>query len=81
MDIHPSALKHGVAAEDVKHAVRNAMAMDYLDDDLYPFLGPDTAGSLLEVLIIDRGQHQSELAIQAMPMRPKYRRLLPGERS
>ena len=40
------------------------------------YLGPDTAGTLLEVLtaVDERGE---EIAFHAMSMRRKYRRLLP----
>jgi len=33
VDIASSALKHGVAPEDIEHAVRNAMVTEELDDD------------------------------------------------
>lgn len=32
-EIHPSALKHGIAVEDIRHAVENAMSIDDRDDD------------------------------------------------
>ncbi len=78
MDIHSSALKHGVSVEDIEHAVRNAMAIDDLDDDLRLYLGADRTGDLLEVVAIDR-RELSELVIHAMPMRSKYRHLIPGD--
>ena len=78
MQIHPSALKHGILADDIQHAVRHAMALDELDDDLCLYLGPDRSGSLLEVITLFREGDLDELAIHAMTMRPKYRRLLPG---
>jgi hypothetical protein len=78
VEIHPSALKHGVAVEDIEHAVRNAMASDLLDDDLILHLGPSRSASLLEVIVLRRDDLPG-LAIHAMPMREKYRRLLPGE--
>lgn len=78
VEIHPSALKHGVAVEDIEHAVRNAMASDLLDDDLILHLGPSRSASLLEVIVLRRDDLPG-LAIPAMPMREKYRRLLPGE--
>jgi hypothetical protein len=77
VDVHPSALKHGVAAEDIAHALRNAMAIDELDDDLILYLGPGRDGSLLEVVTLAE-QGGGETVIHAMGMRPKYRRLLPG---
>lgn len=78
MEIHPSALKHGVSVEDIEHAVRNVMVSDDLDDDLRLYLGPSRSAALLEVIVVVRGSDRSELAIHAMPMREKYRRLLPG---
>ena len=47
------------------------------DDDTRLYLGASTAGTLLEVVSIVR-EDGRELAIHAMPMRPKYQRLLPG---
>lgn len=79
MEIHPLALKHALPVEDIEHAVRNAMVSDGLDEDLCLYLGPTRSGSLIEVIVIVRGGGRSELAIHAMPMREKYRRLLPGE--
>ena len=70
--------KHGLLAEDIAHAARNAMATDELDDDLRLYLGPRRSGSLLEVIVVVRQGDEPELAIHAMPMREKYRRLLPG---
>jgi hypothetical protein len=78
VDVHPSALKHGVSPEDIERAVRNAMATDDLDDDMRLYLGPSGSGSLLEVIVIVRRKKGPELVIHAMPMREKYRRLLPG---
>jgi hypothetical protein len=48
------------------------------EDDLRLHLGPSRSGSLLEVIVVIRASGRSELAIHAMPMRDKYRRLLPG---
>ena len=78
MDIHPSARAHGIADEDIEHAVANAVAIDDQDDDTRLYLGPARNADLLEIATITRDDG-SELAIHAMRMRPKYRRLLPGE--
>ncbi len=78
MDVHQSALKHGIDPEDIDHCARNAMAIDELDDDLRLYLGPARSGTLLEVVTIVRDD-ATELAIHAMTMRPKYRPLLGGE--
>ena len=76
--MHPSALKHGVAVADIEHAVRNAVVSEELDDDLRVYLGPTRSASLLEVIVVVREGDRPELAIHAMAMRDKYRRLLPG---
>jgi hypothetical protein len=73
VEIHESARKHGVADEDIEHAVEQAMATDDQDDDTRLYIGPE----LLEVVTIVRDDG-SELAIHAMPMRRKYQQLLPG---
>lgn len=78
VEIHPSARKHGIADEDIEHAVENAMSIDERDDDNRLYLGPARNAELLEVVTIVRDDG-SELAIHAMQMRPKYLRLLPGE--
>ena len=78
MEIHPSARKHGIADEDIEHAIENAMAIDDQEDDVRLYLGAARNADLLEVGTIIRTDG-TELAIHAMRMRPKYRELLPGE--
>lgn len=78
MEIHSSARKHGVADEDIEHAIDNVMSIDDQDDDTRLYLGPARNADLLEVVTIVRDDG-SELVIHAMKMRPKYRRLLPGD--
>lgn len=76
MHVHPSARKHGIADEDIRHAAKNAMAIEDQDDDARLYLGPARNGTLLEVVTIKRDDG-SELAIHAMRMRRKYSKLLP----
>ena len=76
MEIHPSARKHRIADEDIEHATAQAMAIEDLGDDTRLYLGPSRRADLLEVVTIVRDDG-SELAIHAMKMRPKYKRLLP----
>jgi hypothetical protein len=76
VEIHPSARKHGIADEDIEHAMRHALAIDDQADDTRLCLGPARSADLLEVVTIVRDDG-SELVIHAMKMRPKYRRLLP----
>jgi hypothetical protein len=80
VDIHPSAFKHGATEDEIRHAIRQAMAIEDMDEDTRLYLGPSASADLLEVVTVVRDDG-SELVIHAMPMRPKYRRLLPsGER-
>jgi len=76
VEIHPSARKHGIADEDIEHAMRHALAIDDQGDDTRLYLGPARSADLLEVVTIVRDDG-SEVVIHAMKMRPKYRRLLP----
>jgi hypothetical protein len=54
------------------------MSSDDQEDDTRLYLGPARNADLLEIVTIVRDDG-SELAIHAMRMRPKYRRLLPGD--
>lgn len=78
MEIHESALKHGIAEEDIQHAVSNAVAIDDRDDETRLYLGAARNGNLLEIVSLRRDDG-TELAIHAMMMRTSYRRLLPEE--
>jgi len=39
VEIHPSARKHGIADEDIEHAVTNAMTVDQQERDTRLYLG------------------------------------------
>jgi hypothetical protein len=77
VEIHPSARKHRIADEDIQHATAHAMTTEDQGDDTRLYLGPSRSADRLEVVTIVR-EDGSELAIDAMKMRAKYRRLLPG---
>jgi hypothetical protein len=77
-EVHPAALKHGVAAADVRHALRHPMRRLDMTDGKQLYLGAARNGELLEV-ITGRRPDESEIAIHAMKMRPKYANLLPRE--
>jgi hypothetical protein len=78
VEIHSSARKHGLADEDIRHAMDNAMSIDDQDDDTRLYLGPARSAEILEVVTLVR-EDGFELVIHAMKMRPKYRRLLPRD--
>ena len=76
MEVLSSARRHGVADEDIEHAVARALAVEEIGEDplRYLVLGPDRAGNLLELVVLDRPQGPA--VIHAMAMRKQYRRLL-----
>ena len=79
MKVHPSALKHGISAEDAIQAAQWSLWIEPLDEDSPPHrelrLGFDTGARLLEtvVIVLESGD---ELVIHAMPARKKYLDLL-----
>jgi uncharacterized DUF497 family protein len=77
VEIHPSARNHGVANEDIRHAIDHALAIEDAgeDPDRWLVIGPDRAGNLIEVVVLVTTEH-AQLAIHAMRMRAKYRRLI-----
>ena len=77
VEIHDSARRHGVADQDILHAIEHALAIEDAgeDPDRWLIIGPDTAGNLLEVVVMITAE-SNQIAIHAMPMRDKYARLL-----
>jgi uncharacterized DUF497 family protein len=77
VQIHASARKHGIADADIHHAVDHALLIEDAgeDPDRWLVLGPDRAGNILEVVVLTTAEG-SQLAIHAMPIRPRFRRLL-----
>lgn len=78
VEIYRSARKHGIADDDIEHAVEQALAVGEQDDGSVLYLGPDRAGNLLEVVSVMRDDG-TEIAIHAMRMRAKYEPFLRGE--
>jgi hypothetical protein len=80
VEILRSALRHGIVSEDIRHAIDHAITVDEVGDDpvRWLVLGPDRAGNLLELVVMDRPAGPA--VIHAMPMRAQYRRLLPKGR-
>ena len=77
MEVHDSARKHGVADEDIQHAIDHALAIEDAgeDPDRWLVIGPDRAANLLEVVVLVTEQG-TQIVIHAMTMRAAYRRLL-----
>jgi hypothetical protein len=76
--IHVTAFKHGVAAADIEHVLRQPMRVIARGDGSRLYLGPGRDAELLEVITVLRAD-KSQLVIHAMPMRPGYANLLPGD--
>jgi hypothetical protein len=78
VEVLPSAYRHGVGSDDIDHVLRNALVVAEVAEDpiRYLVLGPDRAGNLLELVVLDRPQGPA--VIHAMPMTAQYRKLLPG---
>jgi len=77
VEVHDSARKHGVADEDIQHAIDHALAIEDAgeDPDRWLVIGPDRAANLLEVVVLVTAQG-TQIVIHAMMMRAAYRRLL-----
>jgi hypothetical protein len=76
LEIHEAARKHGISDKDIEHAANHAMSIYDREDGTRLYLGPARNADLLEVSTIARSGG-AEIAIHAMRMRPKYRRILP----
>ncbi len=77
MEIRPSARRHGIADDNILHAIEHSMVLDDLGDDpdRWLVIGPDHAGNLLEIVVLITAEGD-ELIIHAMPLRAAYRKLL-----
>lgn len=80
MDVHESALEHGIGDEDIRHAVDHPFVVSDLDNDsevpkLF-VIGPDRAGNMLEVIVLVLAEERF-LAVHAMRLRANYYDLLP----
>ena len=78
MEIHSSARRHGVPDEDIVYAFEHVAVWIELDDDPPRYLaaGPNRAGNLLELVILD--SPETVLVIHAMPLRQTTREELFG---
>ena len=79
MEVHPSALKHGIDADSAAQAATASVYLCDLDEEspARQFrLGFDSSGRLLELVVL-RFDSGRELVIHAMKARPQYIDLLP----
>ena len=78
--INASARRSGIEDGDIRHAITHAVFSDDIDPEppvRRLHLGPDRAGNMLEVVTL-HFDDVGELAIHAMRMTRRYRRLLEG---
>lgn len=84
MEIRESARRHGIVDADIRHAVEHELYASDVRPDEAPamvlYIGPDRAGNLLEVVVIERTESAS-VAIHAMKMRKGYEVFLTGRKS
>ena len=78
MEVHPSALKHGIDEESSRSAASHPIYVSFLDEDSPARqlrLGFDDAGRLLELIVLnfDSGR---EMVIHSMKARQQYLDLL-----
>lgn len=69
MRIGEPARRHGIADEDIWHAVRNAIRQRQ-EDEFTMLIGAARDGSLLEIGVLD-AEGDDPVVIHAMPLRPK----------
>jgi hypothetical protein len=70
--IAASGRRHGVRDDDMLHAFNNPIRAEDLDEGLTMLIGPDHAGNLLEVGVVE--SEGGPVIVHAMPARPKYLR-------
>ena len=79
-EILPSARKHGISDDDIRHAINNAVAAirSANQPDLTMLIGPATASRLLEIGVLSADDN--DFVIHAMRARPKYLAMIEPKR-
>lgn len=70
--IAPSARKHGVPDETIRHAFDHPIRAEDLEEGLTMLIGPDQAGNLFEIGVVS--SEEGPVIVHAMPARDKYLR-------
>jgi hypothetical protein len=72
VEILPSARKHGISDDDIRHAFENAVASITIPDqpDFTMVIGPDQAAQLLEIGVL--ADDDNDYVIHSMPARSRY---------
>ena len=81
VEIHETALKHGVTTLDIQHVCAHSIATFEIDHESFEakilIVGPDSAGNLLEVIGLEI-DNKPLLIIHAMKLRKTMIRLIEG---
>lgn len=80
MEILPSARKHGISDDDIRHGFNNAVAAITSPDqpDFTMIVGADLNGQLLEIGVL--AADDNDYVIHAMPARTKYVKMIQPKR-
>lgn len=80
MEILPSARKHGVSDDDIRHAIESATGWITQPDqpDFTMLIGPDRRAALIEVGILEAGEQ--DFVIHAMTARIRYLKMIDSPR-
>jgi hypothetical protein len=70
--IAPSARRHGVGDEDIRHAYANPIRIFELEDGLLMLVGANAAGALLEIGVV--AAQGAPLVVHAMAARKRFLR-------
>lgn len=72
MEILPSARKHGISDDDIRHAVDNALVGSTVDEwtEFMMLVGPDESGNLLEIGLVVADD--IDYVVHAMRARQQY---------
>ncbi len=70
--IAASAHRHGVTDNVILHAFEHPIRVEELDEGLTMLVGPDHAGNLYEIGVVD--SDDGPVIVHAMPARAKYMR-------
>lgn len=68
--IASSAHRHGVDEETITHAFNNPICAEELDEEMIMLVGPDHAGNLYEVGVVE--SQDGPIVVHAMAARRKY---------
>ena len=69
--IAPSAYKHGAEESTILHAFNNPIRSEDLEEGMVMLIGPDPAGNLYELGVVD--SEQGPVVVHAMSARRKYK--------